>query len=188
VQAEGFAMKTGTCPGCLKSKQLVSSHLVSRAVYDYLRTEELHPIVAGGGTVRATSEQMQALLLCEGCERMLNDGGEKWIVGKLCTIDREFPLYELLHRQAPTDSDADGEIFAARSNAEIDVQKITHFAIGVFWKASLYSWEFSEISLGPLCGVNSNMAPWRNGIPPKHSFECNCVSAVGCTDHDEPAL
>jgi hypothetical protein len=142
-------MKVGTCPGCLETKPLVSSHLVSRAVYDYLRTNDLHPIVTAGGTVRATTDQLQADLLCEDCERMLNDGGEKWMLGKLCTVDRRFPLYDLLHRQAPIDTDADGDIFAAGMNPDIDVKSISHFALGVFWKASLYPWAFGEISLGP---------------------------------------
>src|ERR1017187_1829529 len=100
-------MEIGLCPGCKKTKSLVKSHLVSRAVYDYLRTDDLHPFVVGAGTVRATTDQLQAYLLCECCERMLNDGGGKWMLGKLCTVDREFPLYDLLHQQAPISTDAD---------------------------------------------------------------------------------
>lgn len=142
-------MKTGPCPGCLKVKPLVSSHLVSRAVYDYLRTSDLHPIVVASGKVRATSDQLQAELLCVDCERMLNDGGEKWMLGKFCTVDRKFPLYDLVHQQAPIDKYSDGETFATSTNSDIDVQKITHFALGVFWKASLHAWEFGQISLGP---------------------------------------
>jgi hypothetical protein len=142
-------MKIGKCPGCLKTKQLVSSHLVSRAIYDYLRTDQLHPIVAGGGEVRATTDQLQAELLCQECESMLNVGGEIWMLGKLCTVDRTFPLYDLLYQQAPIDTDADGDIFAADTNPAIAVQKICHFALGVFWKASLHPWKFGEISLGP---------------------------------------
>jgi len=128
---------------------LVSSHLVSRAVYEYLRTDDLHPFVVGGGTVRVTTDQLQTELLCQDCECMLNDGGEKWMVGKLCTVDRKFPLYDLLNRQAPINTDADGETFAAGTNPDFDVKRISHFALGVFWKASVYPWKLGEISLGP---------------------------------------
>jgi hypothetical protein len=48
--------------------------------------------------------------LCEECESMLNVGGEIWTVGKLCTADRTFPLYDLLDQQAPIDTDADGDL------------------------------------------------------------------------------
>jgi hypothetical protein len=141
-------MKTGVCLGCKKVKQLVSSHLVSRAVYDYLRTDQLHPIVAGGGEVRATTEQLQAELLCQDCENILNQGGEQWMLGKLCEFNRQFPLYDIVHRQAPIDSDPDGETFAAGTNPEIDVQRISHFALGIFWKASIHLWQFGQITLG----------------------------------------
>jgi hypothetical protein len=142
-------MKTGMCLGCQKTKQLVSSHLISRAVYDYLRTGQLHPIVVGGGSVRATSDQLQAELLCNDCEQILNRGGEQWMVGKLCTFNRQFPLYDILHRQPPIDTDPDGETFSAQTNPDIDVQRISHFALGIFWKASIHSWPFGQISLGP---------------------------------------
>jgi hypothetical protein len=120
-------MRTGKCPGCLQTKPLVSSHLASRAIYDYVRTDDLHPIIVGG----------------------LNRGGEKWMVGKLCTVDRKFPLYDLLHEQAALFTDDDGETFATGTNPNVDVQRITHFALGIFWKASLYPWKFGAISLGP---------------------------------------
>jgi hypothetical protein len=142
-------MRKGECPGCLNTKQLVSSHLVSRAVYDYLRTDDLHPIFAGGGSVRATTEQLQSELLCQACEQMLNDGGESWMVGKFCTADRQFPLYDLIYQQTPIDSDPDGDIFAAGTNPAIDIEKISHFALGIFWKASVHPWKFGGISLGP---------------------------------------
>src|SRR5215467_6994486 len=103
-------MKVGTCRGCQKTKKLVSSHLVSRAVYDYLGTDQLHPIVIGGGEVRATSDQLQAELLCDECEQILNRGGERWMVGKLCEVNRQFPLYDLVYLQPPIDTDSDGDI------------------------------------------------------------------------------
>lgn len=152
--------RIGMCPGCLETKLLVSSHLVSRAIYDYLRTDELHPIIVGDGEVRATSEQLQAEVLCQECEQMLNRGGEQWMVGKLCTFDRQFPLYDILHRQTPVDTDADGETFAASTNPDIDVQGICHFALGTFWKASIFPWRFGRILLGP---YGEEIRKWLRG-------------------------
>jgi hypothetical protein len=153
-------MKTGVCPGCRKTKQLVSSHLVSRAVYDYLRTDQLHPIIVGGGEIRATTDQMQAELLCDDCEQILNRGGEQWIVGKLCTYSRQFPLYDILHRRSPLDTDHDGETFAARTNPDFDVQRISHFALGIFWKASIHPWPVGQILLGP---YGEEIRTWLRG-------------------------
>jgi hypothetical protein len=94
---------------------------------------------------------------------MLNDGGEKWMLGKLCTVDRKFPLYDLLHQQAPIYTDPDGETFSAGTNPDIDVKRISHFALGVFWKASLYPWEIGQISLGPYGGP---IRTWLRGETP----------------------
>ena len=47
------------------------------------------------------------------------------------------------------DRERDGEIFAARTNSNIDVQSIARFALGVFWKSSFHAWDFGRISLGP---------------------------------------
>ena len=153
-------MKLGTCRGCQETKQLVSSHLVSRAVYDYLRTDQLHPIIVAGGEVRATTDQLQAELLCNGCEQILNRGGEQWMVGKLCEFNRQFPLYDILYRQAPIDTDPDGDTFAAQTNPDIDVQCISHFALGIFWKASIHPWQFGQIALGP---YGETIRSWLRG-------------------------
>ena len=133
---------------------------MSRAVYDYLRTDELHPIVAAGGEVRATTDQLQAELLCRDCERMLNEGGEKWILDKFCTHDRKFPLFDLLHKQPAILTDPDGETFAAGTNPDIDVHKLCHFALGVFWKGALHPWKFGEIPLGPFA---ESIRTWLRG-------------------------
>jgi len=153
-------MNLAACPGCNKTKQLVSSHLVSRAIYDYLRTDQLHPIVVAGGEVRTTTEQLQAELLCSDCEQILNRGGEQWMVGKLCEYNRQFTLYDIVHRQAPIDTDADGEIFAAGTNPDVDFQRISHFALGIFWKASIHPWQFGHISLGP---YRETIRTWLRG-------------------------
>ncbi len=181
-------MKIGNCPGCLKTKQLVSSHLVSRAIYDYLRTDELHPIVAGNGEVRATTDQLQAELLCQECENMLNVGGEIWMVGKLCTVDRTFPLYDLLYQQAPIDTAADGDIFAAATNPAVAVQKICHFALGTFWKASLHPWKFGENIARAVWRRNSHVAPRRDCFSSKRSPQRDPFKTLRRADRDEPSV
>ena len=116
-----------------------------------LPADDLHPIVVGGGSVRATTDQLQDELLCQDCERILSE---------FCAVERSFPFYDLLYQQTPIDADADGDNFAAGTNPAIDVQKISHFALGIFWKASLHPWEFGEISLGP---YGETIRTWLRG-------------------------
>src|SRR5207244_3641154 len=97
--------------------------------------------------------QTQTYLLCDDCENTLSRGGEAWVIGKLLTLEKEFPLYDLLTQREP-DVAVDGMlIYCAASNPQIKADKLMHFALGVFWKASVHSWGLSEndslIELGP---------------------------------------
>lgn len=72
---------------------------------------------------------------------------------RLATVDRKFPLYDGLTKYAPEWVDGDVILYSAAKNPEIDVDKLTHFAMGIFWKASVHSWSGQSrdprIELGP---------------------------------------
>jgi len=87
-----------------------------------------------------TSRQTKYYLLCEGCEAVLNQNGEDWILPTLATIDEAFPFYALLNKQEPLFAEPDSAAFAVSNNPEINREKLVHFALGIFWKASIHSW------------------------------------------------
>jgi len=72
-------MPTQKCALCLETKEVVSSHLLPAALYDYCRPPGGNPIAFS--TERETSRQMQHPLLCRQCEDLLNKKGEMWILG-----------------------------------------------------------------------------------------------------------
>ena len=100
-----------------------------------------------------TDEQVQTYLLCDDCEEILNSGGERWVVSRLLTVEKRFPLYDLLTQQKPDFSEDGFLVYFAAQNPQIDTDKLMHFALGVFWKASVHSWDPKEtdplIELGP---------------------------------------
>ncbi len=100
-----------------------------------------------------TSQQTQDYLLCAACEDVLNKGGESWLVPRLATIDRKFPFYEMLLKDLPGYNDGRMAIYSAAYNSEISCEKIAHFAMSIFWKASAHSWRKAtsepKIQLGP---------------------------------------
>jgi hypothetical protein len=131
---------SGICKLCLADKPLASSHLISAGVYNYIRNGEHRLIRVGGGIVLPTDDQTQTYLLCDDCENILNRGGEAWVVGKLLTLENKFPLYDLLTQRKPN-FDVDGMlIYCAAQNPQIKAAKLTHFALGIFWKESVHSW------------------------------------------------
>jgi hypothetical protein len=91
--------------------------------------------------------------LCDDCESILSRGGEAWVLGKLLTLEKKFPLYDLLTQRKPNFDDDGVLIYFGAENTQIKADKLTHFALGVFWKASVHSWGLGEneplIELGP---------------------------------------
>jgi hypothetical protein len=134
------------------------------ALYNYCRKGEHRPIKVGGGFVIPTDRQTQDYLLCEDCEDVLNTGGERWILDKLATWERTFPLYDLLTKIQPLFDEDGMVVYLAAQNPEIEVEKLVHFALGLFWKASVHSWSGDttdpRIDLGP---YSEEIRKWLRG-------------------------
>jgi hypothetical protein len=169
----------GSCKMCLLERPLASSHLMPAALYDYCRTEDNKPFRVGGGFVIPTDRQTQDYLLCDGCEDTLSRGGETWLLDKLATWERQFPLHDLLSQQPPEfDEDGSALYYTAR-NPAIDVAKLTHFAIGMFWKASVHPWLGNSaeprIELGP---YSDRIRLWLRGegMFPEHVYLLAAIS------------
>jgi hypothetical protein len=165
-------------------KPLASSHLIPAGVYKYLRKGEFRPIRVGAGIVLPTDEQTQTYLLCDDCESILSHGGETWVVGKLLTLEKKFPLYDLLIQQKPTVDVDDMLVYCAAQNPQIKADKLTHFALGIFWKASVHSWGLTKkgslIELGP---YSEKIRRWlrSEGSFPEHVYLVAMVSRPQAT-------
>lgn len=133
-------MPNGKCPLCLQTKDIVSSHLIPRAIYDYLRSEGSEPVRITSTNAVQTSRQIQYPLLCLDCEGLLNREGENWLLPLLAGMDGTFPLYDMLSSSPPNVELGEARLYAAAQNPAIEAEKLAHFAIGVFWKASVHSW------------------------------------------------
>jgi hypothetical protein len=138
---------------CLKSKNLVMSHLIPSALYDYLRQPDFKPVRVGDGVVMTSDRQDQVYLLCLDCEDILNKGGESWLNSKLCTMERTFPLFDLLIQLPVVLTENDDALYYSPDNSVIDFEKVTHFGMGIFWKAAVHPWRGNKtdplINLGP---------------------------------------
>lgn len=166
------------CPMCLETKEVVSSHLHPAALYLSLRSaEDASPVRVGDDVIMHTDRQMQQPLLCRGCEDILNKGGETWTIPKLATATKSFPLYDILMKVPAAVGVDVGGIYLAADNPEIDVTKLTHFGMGIFWKASVNAWKAKEkepmIQLGP---YSDSIRTWLRG---ERGFPENiCISIM----------
>ncbi|MFZ0279226.1 MAG: hypothetical protein WAL60_20150 [Candidatus Sulfotelmatobacter sp.] len=134
-------MPFGVCKMCLQEKNLVSSHLVPRKIYEYCNKEGHNPIVLTDDVLMASDRQWQYPLLCTDCENVLNDGGEDWCVTKLATFEKTFPLYDLVSTKPPVFSVDKTNIFLVRDIPSVKVKELVHFGMGMFFKAAVHGWK-----------------------------------------------
>lgn len=153
------------CPMCLETKNVVSSHLHPAALYDYCRAaDNTSPTRIGDGVIMHTDRQIQRPLLCVECENLLSKGGETWTNPKLATTQKSFPLYDILTKLPAAFNDQAGSIYDASENPEIEVERLTHFAIGIFWKASVHSWRGSKTAaMIDLGAYSDRLRRWLRG-------------------------
>jgi hypothetical protein len=137
-------MPTAPCPLCTLPKPLIQSHLASAALYKLCRAPDSDPIFVTNEVVMRSGRQLQDYLLCSECDGMLSAKGEAWLLPLAGRMDG-FPLYDILMKREPYERDGELALYAAADNPEIDVPKLTHFAMGMFWKASVHSWSGSRL-------------------------------------------
>lgn len=134
-------MKKGVCKLCLRHNvDLLNSHFLPRSVYSLLRTDEYEPVFYSSKSAYPGSKQTKDCVFCCKCEQLFSKQGENWVAPLLPKLAGRFPLRERLVKQAPLQTDGKAALFIASSNAEIDVPKLTHFAVGCFYKASVHPW------------------------------------------------
>jgi len=133
-------VETGLCPLCKKTKKIADSHFIPKGVYAYCRDSEGNTIVINPDFLGFSDRQIHTPLLCFDCEDILNKGGEAWLIPLLAEYDGKFPLHEIVIRLPPESTDGDADCHAAVRNSAIECEKLTHFAMGIFWKAAVHSW------------------------------------------------
>jgi hypothetical protein len=135
------ARTPGPCKFCLLDKPLCESHLMPKGLYSFCRTADCDPLIITKQMMRPTCRQTQDYLLCADCEQLFNRSGENWVLPQLATVDGSFPFYSLLQKQAPVFAEPDLAAYAVTNNADIKKNDLIHFALGIFWKASVHSWK-----------------------------------------------
>lgn len=135
-------MKTGDCPLCLlQGVFLHDSHFMPKSLYPLFRAGNLQPVRFSRDKMVQTSKQVTDYVFCGPCEKVFNAGGESWIHTRFAVLDGPFPLRESLLKQAPVQEMGETKVYAAATNPEMDVPKLTHFGCGVFFKAAVHPWD-----------------------------------------------
>jgi hypothetical protein len=130
------------CKLCMERKPLVSSHLIPGAVYDLCSNDRGEHIFINSKVAMYSSREVQDYLLCYECDNSLNKNGETWMLPKLAKTDGTFPLLDIVEKVPANAVLADGAAaYIATENPGLSLAAIVHFALGIFWKASIHSWK-----------------------------------------------
>jgi hypothetical protein len=112
------------------------------------------PIISTSKVMMPSARPVTDYVLCPDCEQLLCQNGEDWMIPQLATEHGDFPLHSKITTQEPACTTDDAHAYLLATNAEIKTEHIIHFALGMFWKASIHSWqkgiEESRIRLGSI--------------------------------------
>jgi hypothetical protein len=180
-------MKQGTCKLCLTDKELQESHLMPRSLYKKARgsggrgNQDPHVVTAKGR--RPTSHQVTDHVLCRECEDRFNKNGEDYVMRLVTKQNGQFPLLDMLNKVGPQQSGNGWVAYSAAGTPDIDRDKIAYFAISVFWRASVHTWEQESGEL-----VSIDLGKKYNGEIRKYLMGETTIpkravlSAIVCTD------
>ena len=174
------------CKLCLQVKLLCDSHLAPAGLYRYCKAAELGPVRMTANEIAVANVEVTAPLLCQECEDRLNRDGENWLLPKLATIDQKFPFYDLLVSVPPDTAEDGSAAYACSRNDKIGFRKLTNFAIGVFWKASVHSWEEGKTT--PLIELGKYREQFRLFLMRKGRFPERACLALGVTPPEKAAM
>jgi len=130
--------------------------------------------------IKATPRQLWAHLLCESCERLLNESGEK-PVQALFNGATSFPLLNRMNVAMAVATTPTVVIYSG-SAMGIDTERLAYYALSILWKGSVHKWttlkgQKSSVDLG------AHQEPIRRYLIGDAGFP-NCIYVVvtACTD------
>jgi hypothetical protein len=174
-------MNKGTCKLCAQAnKDLRVSHFMPRSLYSHCWIDEYEPVHFSRDVMFPSNRQTTHPLICGDCEQHLSREGENWVLPLLPKLGGPFSLRDRLMKQPPIYQDGQKALYATANNPEIDVQKLIHFAVGVFFKASVHSWASDRtephIDLGADADVLRLFLLGQAGLP-KHIALCVTIDS-----------
>jgi hypothetical protein len=93
---------------------------------------------------KQSSYQTKDYVLCSDCEDRLNRNGERYVMGLVTKRNGSFPLLDELSKVRPTVKGTAWEMYSVADAPNIDRNQLAYFAISVFWRASIHTWEQDE--------------------------------------------
>lgn len=143
----------GDCKLCKQNGRLLESHFIPQAAIRLLRgviSKNPNPTVLTPDSMVRSSFQVAGHVLCEKCEDRFSKGGETWVIPRIAS-KTGFPLLDAVRIAPMAHSIPGASLHACGGRSNIDLEKITYFAMSLFWRAAAHDWgrQSSKLELGP---------------------------------------
>jgi hypothetical protein len=140
----------GQCRLCHKEKELMDSHLVSKAAYKQIHGPgpEDHPFVVNVDKAVQTPDQITGYVLCSKCEQKLNRGGEKAFFGYCLRHDGSFRLLAELRKQKIFYEDDNFIFYRVPQSLRRIISQLAYFGVSIFWRSSVFPWAVLDERVG----------------------------------------
>jgi hypothetical protein len=146
---------------CHQTKALQKSHYLPKGGYKVNRAPALKnsdPVVLSSAALKQSSVQLKDSLLCNDCEQLFNKQGENWVLAHIPrTYGEPFPLYDTLSAKVLVVAD----VYAGASLKGVDVEKLVYFAMSLFWRGAVHSWDSVHDGQAPEVVLNKYEEPIR---------------------------
>jgi hypothetical protein len=90
---------------------------------------------------KSSSYQIKDYVLCHDCEQRFSKLGEDYVMRLVTKRNGQFPLLDMLNAIPTQWKTPKWTAYSAAQTPGIDRAKIAYFALSVFWRASVHTWE-----------------------------------------------
>jgi hypothetical protein len=106
----------------------------------------------------------------------MRQNGEDYAISQLARLNGPFPLGDRLHRAVALHGEPDFTSYLLTAIPEIQVNHLVHFAMGVFWKASVHTWR--KKGKKPWLDLENYRESMRLFLRGEADFPCNMALSL----------
>ena len=169
------------CALCQQPRELLKSHFLPAALYRLVRAANKpkpDPVLTTAAGHQHTSHQAWQHLLCCDCEGQFNRNGESWVMRHCYRGRGRFRLRDIIERCPPIGDAANGRIYSASCNPDINTGQLVFFCTSVFWRASVRDWIASSQKYEAICLGNAYQEQIREYLHGDREFPQNAAVTV----------
>lgn len=177
-------MERRICPLCQITRDIQDfrkSHFIPAGLYHSGKKGLQYGTRFGIGRLE---RHIKELLLCSRCERLLDEGGESYVLSHVAAkVKGDSPLHRVLSLALPRESYPDVSRFSG-DDLGINLNKFAHFALGIVWRATIHDWTMPDGTVLARQAIGDFEPPIRSyllggSFPPDTS-----VIVIVCSDDE----